>query len=97
MGIATPGAHQEALGGFSDLFLGKLSPDGATQVWGTYYGGSEQDTCGGAVLDAQALARLRELDPKGEVIVCQGDRASLEKGFAGAGIDQVKLIEPDYK
>lgn len=53
VGIATPGAHQEALGGFSDLFLGKLSPDGATQVWGTYYGGSEQDTCGGAVLDAQ--------------------------------------------
>jgi predicted Zn-dependent peptidase len=51
-----------------------------------------------AVSPAQVKMLLaNELDPKGEVIVCQGDRASLEKGFAGASIDQVKLIEPDYK
>ena len=39
----------------------------------------------------------KELAPAGEVIVCLGDRATLEKAFADAGIDQVKLVEPDYK
>lgn len=39
----------------------------------------------------------RELDPNGEVVVVLGDRGTLEKGFAGAGITQVKLIEPDYR
>ena len=51
-----------------------------------------------AVSPAQVRMLLtNELDPKGELIVCQGDRPSLEKAFADAGIDQVKLIEPDYK
>ncbi|MBK9035243.1 MAG: insulinase family protein [Myxococcales bacterium] len=51
-----------------------------------------------AVSPAQVkLLMGRELDPAGEVVVCQGDRPSLEKAFADAGIDQVKLIEPDYK
>ncbi len=51
-----------------------------------------------AVSPAQVKLLLKqELDPKGEVVVCQGDRASLEKAFADAGLDQVKLIEPDYK
>jgi hypothetical protein len=38
-----------------------------------------------------------ELDPKAEIVACQGDRPSLEKAFADAGLNQVKLIEPDYK
>ncbi|MEZ4399310.1 MAG: pitrilysin family protein [Kofleriaceae bacterium] len=51
-----------------------------------------------AVSPAQVRMLLKqELDGKGEVVVCMGDRPSLEKAFADAGIDQVKLIEPDYK
>lgn len=51
-----------------------------------------------AVSPAQVRDLLtRELDPIGEVVVVLGDRGTLEKGFAGANINQVKLIEPDYK
>jgi zinc protease len=51
-----------------------------------------------AVSPAQVKDILeKDLAPIGEVVVCQGDRPMLEKAFADAGIDQVKLIEPDYK
>jgi len=40
--IATPGAHQELLGGMTDGFLVKFDPDG-DRIWGTYYGGEEMD------------------------------------------------------
>ncbi|MBP8809643.1 MAG: insulinase family protein [Kofleriaceae bacterium] len=51
-----------------------------------------------AVSPAQVRDLLaRELDPNGEVVVVLGDRGTLEKGFSGASINQVKLIEPDYK
>ena len=51
-----------------------------------------------AVSPAQVRMLLNsELDAKSEVVVCQGDRPSLEKAFADAKLDQVKLIEPDYK
>ncbi len=39
----------------------------------------------------------RELAPAGEVIVLRGDRASVTKGFADAGITDVKLVEPEYR
>ncbi len=39
----------------------------------------------------------QELDPKNEVIVMKGDKAHLDKAFAGAGITDVKLVEPEYK
>jgi len=39
----------------------------------------------------------RELDPRGEVVVTLGDRASVTRAFADAGIQGVKLVEPDYK
>jgi len=37
--IATPGAHQSALGGSSNAFLVKFNSGGVRQ-WGTYYGGN---------------------------------------------------------
>jgi hypothetical protein len=42
--IATTGAHQTALSGTQDAFIGKLNSTGTTQIWGTYFGstGSEQ-------------------------------------------------------
>jgi predicted Zn-dependent peptidase len=51
-----------------------------------------------AVSIAQVRALLRtELDPKNEVIVLLGDRPSVTKAFADAGVTDVKLVEPEYK
>jgi len=51
-----------------------------------------------AVSTAQVKLLLeQELDPKNEVVVLMGDKAHLDKAFAGAGITDVKLIEPEYK
>ena len=53
---------------------------------------------GAALSTAQVRALLaRELEPRNEVVVMVGDRASVTKAFADAGIDGVKLVEPDYK
>jgi predicted Zn-dependent peptidase len=51
---------------------------------------------------AVSIAQLKdliagELDPSNEVVVLLGDRASLTKAFADAGIQDVKLVEPEYK
>ncbi|HEY5924681.1 MAG TPA: pitrilysin family protein, partial [Kofleriaceae bacterium] len=51
-----------------------------------------------AVSMAQVRALLaKELDPANEIIVLLGDRPSVSKAFADAGIKDIKLIEPDYK
>jgi zinc protease len=51
-----------------------------------------------AVSPAQIRALLaKEIDPANEVIVLMGDKGSVSKAFADAGIKDVKLIEPDYK
>ncbi|HEU4612394.1 MAG TPA: insulinase family protein, partial [Kofleriaceae bacterium] len=51
-----------------------------------------------AVSPAQVRALLKqELDPGSEVIVLLGDKSHVEKAFAGAGITDVKLVEPEYK
>jgi predicted Zn-dependent peptidase len=51
-----------------------------------------------AVSMAQVRALLaKELDPANEIIVMLGDRPSVSKAFADAGIKDVKLVEPDYK
>ena len=48
-----------------------------------------------AVSPAQVKALIEtELDPASEVVVCMGDRASLEKAFREAGMTQVKYVEP---
>lgn len=41
-GIASPGAHQTALGGNMDAFLAKFNPAGQ-RLWGTYFGGPSDD------------------------------------------------------
>jgi zinc protease len=51
-----------------------------------------------AVSPAQVRALIAsELDPNNEVVVTLADRETLVKAFAGAGITDVKLVEPDYK
>jgi zinc protease len=39
----------------------------------------------------------RELDPATEVVVLLGDRPSVTKAFADAGLQDIKLVEPAYK
>ena len=49
--IATPGAHQTAIGGgTSDAFLAKYNSTGSLQ-WSTYYGGSGEDRAFGCTTD----------------------------------------------
>jgi uncharacterized protein (TIGR02145 family) len=42
-GIASPGAHQQSLGGWNDAFIAKFNT-GGQRIWSTYYGGSYTDT-----------------------------------------------------
>lgn len=49
--IATTGAHQQTLGGRSDIFLAKFDEDGVLQ-WATYYGGSRNDYGNALAFDA---------------------------------------------
>lgn len=49
-GIATPGSHQPIEGGLGDCFLVKFTPNGQ-RLWGTYYGGTASEYCGGLVTD----------------------------------------------
>ncbi len=58
--IATPGAFQVSAGGGArdlDMFLTKFTVDGQ-QVWGTYYGGMENDHWGYCALDKEGNVYL---------------------------------------
>lgn len=48
--IATPGAHQDSLGGDLDAYLMRFTPAGEP-VWGTYYGGAGREVCQTLVID----------------------------------------------
>jgi hypothetical protein len=51
-----------------------------------------------AVSPAQVkLLITKELDPKNEIVVCLADRATLVRAFEEAGLEQVKIVEPDYR
>lgn len=61
-----------------------------------YYNSLLQQVAAVSLAQVKALLAT-ELDPKYEVLVTQGDRASVVKAFADAGIEDVKLVEPEYK
>ncbi len=48
--IATPGAYQTRKAGITDAFLVKFDSSG-NRIWGTYYGGRQQETTGGVTCD----------------------------------------------
>lgn len=54
----TPGSLQPTLNGPNDLFITRLSADGSSLVWSTFYGGAAGD-----------VARLSTLTPDGDVII----------------------------
>jgi predicted Zn-dependent peptidase len=48
-----------------------------------------------AVSPAQVKALIAtELDPKLEAVICMADRATLQKAFKDAGLDNVRYVEP---
>lgn len=50
------------------------------------------------VTPAEVKALLdQELRPELEVVVCMADRETLEAAFAEAGLNNVKLVEPEYE
>ncbi|SCY90360.1 DUF7948 domain-containing protein [Flavobacterium caeni] len=49
--ISTPGSFQPVIAGNYDAYLAKFDPDG-TRIWGTYYGGLEQERSTGCVIDS---------------------------------------------
>lgn len=51
-GLGSTGSHQPTYGGgASDAYLVKISSNGATRLWGTYYGGSSADEAMACSLD----------------------------------------------
>ncbi len=51
-GFSTPGAHQLTNAGGSDGFLAKFNASNGTLIWGTYYGGSDEDYFSDVATDA---------------------------------------------
>jgi len=51
-GIATSGAFQTTFGGASDVFVAKFNSTGSSLIWGTYYGGTNNDYGNGIAIDA---------------------------------------------
>jgi uncharacterized protein (TIGR02145 family) len=49
-GIASTGAHQSEFGGFRDCYIEKFNQSGE-RLWGTYYGGSNDDNKGTVSVD----------------------------------------------
>ena len=48
-----------------------------------------------AVSPAQVKALIAsELDPKLEAVICMADRATLQKAFKEAGLENVRYVEP---
>ncbi len=48
--ISTVGAYQDTFVGGADCFLAKFNSNGL-RIWGTYYGGSDEDICNSVVTD----------------------------------------------
>jgi zinc protease len=61
-----------------------------------YYNSLLQQVAAVSLAQVKSLI-ARELDISNEVIVTLGDRAAVTKAFADAGINDVKLVEPEYK
>lgn len=73
-GIATAGVYQENfLSGASDAYLMAINSTGTTQIWGTYWGGSQSE-----------IIREMDMDPGGNLIV-SGLSQSASTGLATPG------------
>jgi hypothetical protein len=75
--VATIGAHQVNLGGFSDAFLVKFNPSGV-RLWGTYYGGAGDDVGNACISDAAGNVYLAGYTQSstGNIIATNGSHQS---------------------
>jgi hypothetical protein len=69
--IATSGAHQTTLDGYSDAYLVKFDASG-TRLWGTYYGGSDSEYYGFCSTDASGNVYLAGYTYSTNAIVTSG-------------------------
>ena len=95
--IATPGSHQSTNGGGNDAFIVKFNSAGVRQ-WGTYYGGTGNETGGYSFVDPSGNVYLagQTNSNTGNVIATVGSYQSVNGGgndayfvkFNSAGIRQ---------
>lgn len=62
-GLATSGAYQQNLVGFSDVFVSKINADASEQVYFSYLGGGGGDVSGGIVVDDTGAAYVTGITP----------------------------------
>ncbi len=58
LNFPAPGSAQPGIRGASDAFVAKLSPDGSSLVWVTYFGGSGVEDARGLAVDAAGNAYI---------------------------------------
>jgi len=56
--MSTAGGPQQVFGGTMDGFVARLTDDGATRLWATYYGGVDGDLISGIVADDSGVVYL---------------------------------------
>ena len=84
-GIASTSAHQTAYGGSRDAFFVRLSWDGATRTWGTYYGGSSEDKANCVTVDGNGLIIVGGMTSSSSGIATTGAHDEILSTFGSDG------------
>ncbi|MCX6381604.1 MAG: SBBP repeat-containing protein, partial [Armatimonadetes bacterium] len=97
----TQGAFQSVSGGSYDAFVTKLSTDGASLVYSTYIGGTQQDIATGIVLDSIGNAFITGSTHSPEFPTTQGAFQIINRGYFDAfatklSADGSRLLNSTY-
>ncbi|MGB0431986.1 MAG: SBBP repeat-containing protein, partial [Bacteroidia bacterium] len=76
--VATTGSHQDTLGGSTDAFVAKFSPELDKLLWATYFGGADEDIGFDIALDNKMCVYITGVTKS-------------DSGFATSGAHQNKL------
>ncbi len=84
--MTTPGSHQPAFGGYYDAFVVKFNSSG-TRLWGTYYGGSGQETGRSCAVDASGNLYLSGVttSTNSSAMSTSGAHQTVYGGISGSG------------
>jgi|GEM_PF-3587383 len=85
LNFPAPGPAQPGIQGASDAFVAKLSPDGASLVWVTYFGGSGVEDARGLAVDPAGNAYITGITDSFDLPTLNAFQPS--KGSANAFID----------
>lgn len=97
-GIATPGSYQSAIGGLNgpDAYLQKFTPAGQL-IWGTYYGGSEDEIPTSIAIDSNCNAFIGGYTYSSSGIALNGNQmTSIAGGSIGNYDGFVAMISQGY-